>query len=202
MSRRSPAVAQAKADEGGCGRGSYLCFLLLTFCFALSGSGCGFSPVYGERGHRAPQEDGKLRESFAAVRVDPITFGRAGQRLQGQLEDLLHPAQEKVQDRYVLHVDLKKNIEGLGIQRNREITRYDLEVTATYRLTEIATGRELTKGTSRMVEGYDAALSDFATFSAEEDTLQRIMGELARDIHTRLSSYFLSDAGLHASAKE
>jgi len=161
-----------------------LCTLL------LSAQGCGFTPVYQQN----PQADASKQESnstineLAAINVSPIQFGRAGQELQTQLQDLLNPSSLNIPAQYALKITLTKQREAMAIEQNREITRYNLVTKATYRLVDSQTGEVKHKGNSRIVGSYNAVESDFATHTVEQDTLSRIMTEMARDIRFKLSA--------------
>ncbi len=154
----------------------------------LTLAGCGFAPVY-QKGN-----GGALAPELSAISVlsvsSDIGQGRPAQLLKAEMEDLLRPANDATAEKYELAVVLRQAKEPMFIEQDRRITRYNLIVTADYTLKEKATGKELTKGTSRMVGSFDAEGSDFSTFAAEQDTLRRAVVELARDIQHRLSAYF------------
>ena len=66
-------------------------------------------------------------------------------------------------------------------------------MTAKYVLTEIATGKVVRRGTSRMSGSYDTSTSEFADYTAEQDTYTKIMKELAKDIRFQLTTQFLDN---------
>ncbi len=162
------------------------CLWFFIFCFLTS---CGFQPVYYSGENAATVA--ALRE----VRVEPIVPGRIGQELHNALEDLFYVGAAAVPTpRYALQVSLTRNLQPLVIEKDREITRYNLEYSAVYTLTSLDTHQKIHEGKSRITGSYDAtASSDFATYAAEKDTESRVMDEMARDIFTRLSAYFLQN---------
>lgn len=153
--------------------------LALVIALAIILSGCGFRPVYelktGER-------------SLSEISVRPVDFGRAGQILTTELEDLFNPGRKASAPKYTLFLALDRKKEGLAIQQDKEVTRYNLIVKADYRLEEIGAGKVITSGSSRVFGSFDAVESDFGTYAAEEDTLNRIMKELAKNIEMKLQA--------------
>lgn len=151
-------------------------------------AGCGFKPVY-QKGNGE-----SLAPELASITVSPVSSdigqGRPAQLLKAELEDLLRPAGNGHAEKYELLLALRQAKEPMFIEQDRRITRYNLIVTADYTLKEKGTGKELTKGVSRMVGSFDAEDSDFSTFAAEQDTLRRAVVEIARNIQHRLSAYF------------
>lgn len=160
--------------------------LTLLILVSAAISACGFQPVYQQKS----ADNVQSKYDFSSVAVSQINFGRPGQQLQSKLEDLLNPTGKSSEKRYNLRVDVEKKREGIAITQEREITRYNLVVTAKYKLEDRETGKTVDEGTSRMFGSFDAVESDFGTYAAEEDTLARIMGELANNIQVKLTSYF------------
>ena len=88
---------------------------------------------------------------------------------------------------YKLNITLTKESAAIGIQQDREATRFNIIIRAKYQLLRIDDNSEIDAGTLKVVGSYDAVDSQYATFVAEEDTSFRIIKELAHDIKTRLS---------------
>jgi LPS-assembly lipoprotein len=147
---------------------------------------CGFEPLYA-----ANQNEGSVLIG-SSFKVDKIDYGRPGQKLQYRLEDLLNHGKNG-EKQYRLNVALEKNTDGVGIQKDRYITRYNVRVRAVYEVFDIATSKKILSGTSSMVGGYDAVTSQFGTYSADENTTLSLMDELAKDIVLSISTK-LSDA--------
>ncbi len=158
---------------------------------------CGFTPVY--KGNIQENEEGAgngelLKEKLASISLKSVKFGRAGQVLQTSLEDILNPISIQVDKKYDLKLKIDKRRVAQAIERDREITRYNLIVMVQYTLMESSTGKVVSSGVSRIEDSYDAVQSDFATFAVEEDTLLRIMKEVAQDIRFRLVSFLINTA--------
>ncbi len=162
--------------------------------FALV-QGCGFSPMYSKKGNNNlkslnQKERESVKDSLRKVTISKLDFGRPGQILVSDLEDLLNATNSNGEKKYSLNITITKSKAALATEKNREITRYNLVVDAEYRLVDLTTGAEINHGRSRITESYDAVESDFATYAAEEDSLKRIMKEMAHDIYFKISTYF------------
>lgn len=162
--------------------------LVVAIFFALSS--CGFRPVYKSSGGDNPG----ISNLLSSITVKKVGFGRPGQVFQTHLENLLNPKGESLPSKYSLSVEISRRKTPFAIEQDREITRYNLIVNGRYVLVNSSTGKVVTKNKSKITASYDTADSDFATFVSEEDTLNRIMKEMAEDIHFRISSLFLNKA--------
>jgi LPS-assembly lipoprotein len=150
-------------------------------------SACGFKPVYKDYGKDNPA----LSTELAAVEVTPLKADRHEQELTSELEDLLNPTRNATPSKYVLSIALERLRDASVIQRNREITRYSVTVKAKYVLRDKSNGKVMKNGASIMSASYDAIASDFANYTAEEDTVSKIMKEMAKDIRFQLTTEFL-----------
>jgi LPS-assembly lipoprotein len=145
---------------------------------AISLSGCGFKPLYAV----GTTPDG-MRAYFGQVFVEPIV-GRQGVHLRNQLLDAMTGAA------YNLNVQLTDVKEGLAIQENTQITRYNYTLTARYELRDAVSNEVLDKGTARAIAAYNVVDSQFGTQSAERDAQDRAAREVGEDIRLRLGLYF------------
>ena len=115
----------------------------------LALGGCGFRPLYGGRG----RDPGAV--ALAAVAVEPIS-DRLGQILRNDLAERLSPLGEPINPRYRLKAELHESSGALAIQSDSSITRFDLRITVTFALIDIASGDTLFQGQARVIGGYDA----------------------------------------------
>ncbi|MCH8188496.1 MAG: hypothetical protein IIB66_07325 [Proteobacteria bacterium] len=145
---------------------------------------CGFRPLYGPQGGY----DASLAE-LASVRVLPIP-DRIGQVLHNSLLDRLTPGGAPLNPRYRLGVSMVKQKEGLAFEKDESVTRINLTLSATYQLTEIATGNIVTAGSARSVAAFSVVRSEFANISAEADAERRAARAVGEDIWIRLGVYF------------
>ncbi|MDQ7261706.1 LPS assembly lipoprotein LptE [Paracoccus sp. PS-1] len=140
----------------------------------LALAACGFSPVYGPGG-----TGGKL---FGKVRTaDPKTpddFSFAG-----RIAERLGPDTEA---RFLLDYRLRIAVVPQAITPDEVTTRYALNGTADFALTEAATGREVTRGQVSSFTSYSTTGTTIATMAAEQDAHERLARMLADQVVTRL----------------
>ena len=147
-------------------------------------AGCGFRPLYGTTDARdAP-------EQLAAVHIEPIA-DRTGQILRNHLLDLLNPRGRPTEHRYVLFVKLGEEIQGLAVAKSELATRANLRLSASFTLTQVDGGRFILTGNSVIVSSFNIlGAESLATLVAEKDARARALGQIARDITTRLAAFF------------
>ena len=151
---------------------------------ALALGACGFKPLYAV----GTTSEG-VSSYFNQVFVEPIP-GRQGVHLRNQLMDALTPAGTPGAAAYRLTIKLEDLKEGLAIQDNTQITRYNYALTAKYELRDSVSGEVLDRGTARAIAAYNVVDSQFATQSAERDAQERAAREVGEDIRLRLGLYF------------
>lgn len=141
-------------------------------------AGCGFRPMYGSA----------LEPQLTAVYVQPIAE-RDGYELRNQLIDLLHSDGSKAGKRYILKVSLNEARQGIALQNDASITRYNQTLAAHYVLTD-AHGTLLTEGDQTSLSAYNVAASPYATLAAAQDSSKRAAQDIAERIHLDLGAYF------------
>ena len=157
---------------------------VLAAALALSLAGCGFRPLYAV----GTTPEG-MSTYFNQVFVEPIP-GRQGVHLRNQLLDAMTPGGTPTNSAYRLAVELKDQKEGLAIQEDTQITRYNYTLIAKYELRDSVTNKVLDKGSSRAIAAYNVVDSQFATQTAERDAQERAAREVGEDIRLRLGLYF------------
>ncbi|MCP1336512.1 LPS assembly lipoprotein LptE [Futiania mangrovi] len=146
---------------------------------------CGFQPLYGVSQATAP--------ALKAVRVAEIA-GRVGFTLRNALirELRIDGAEAPRQE---LRIGLQESAEGLAIQRDDTITRYNYRLVATYQLVSLDDGKTLTEGRTEGIAAYNVVDSQFATLIARRDVEARAARDVATDIRLRLSMFFATGEG-------
>ena len=145
---------------------------------ALALSGCGLRPLY------AGGNKGVVAQSLQGVEVAPIDSGRAGWLVRNALVDRLGESGAK---RYRLEVELDDSITGFGVRSDNAVTRERRTLRARYRLVEGST--VVVDATAGSDAGIDVVSSEYATIAAEQTALERLSGEIADQIVTRLALY-------------
>ncbi len=146
---------------------------------------CGFQPLYGEHPGGA-RTDAEL----AQIQVLSIDHGRTGHDVYNALIDRLSPNGEPAEPDYHLRIDLRETREGVAIERDASITRYNYLLTARYSLVDTRSGNIVHEGQSRSIASYNVVDSQFATLIAQRDAEERAATELSEDIKLRLAIFF------------
>jgi LPS-assembly lipoprotein len=159
---------------------------------ALSLSGCGFHPLYGDRGATAQSAD-----KLARIYVEPMP-DRLGYELRNTLIDVFDASGKPGQGAYRLRVTLSTKSEGIAIQNDAAITRYNDTLNVAYELTDVTTGKVLTKGVELGLSAYNVVASPYATLVAQQDSDKRAAEDIAYRIRTDLAVYFAQSAKLQS----
>ncbi|MBS0505618.1 MAG: hypothetical protein JSS55_17840 [Proteobacteria bacterium] len=154
---------------------------LASLALALLLPGCGLQPLY------SGGSGGEVARALAGVEVAPIP-GKNGWLLQNALKDRI-AAVPGAPPRYRLVVELDDKIEGFGIRRDDAITRERRTLRARYRLTDGEKGTVLLDATAGSDAGIDVVRSEYATIAAENTALERLAGEVADQIVSRVALY-------------
>jgi len=146
---------------------------------------CGFQPLYGEHA-----DGGRTDAELAQIQVMEMALGRTGHDVYNALIDRLSPNGEPSEPDYQLSIDLRETREGVAIERDASITRYNYLLTARYRLIDTRSGNVIHEGQSRSIASYNVVDSQFATLTARRDAEERAATELSEDIKLRLAIFF------------
>jgi LPS-assembly lipoprotein len=141
-------------------------------------AGCGFHPMYGSA--LAPQ--------LSSIYVEPIAE-RDGYELRNSLIDLLQSDGVVAGKTYRLKITLNETQQGIALQNDATITRYNNTLDARYTLSD-AQGNVLTTGTQKELSAYNVVNSPYATLTAEQDASKRAAQDVAERIHLDLGVWF------------
>jgi LPS-assembly lipoprotein len=143
-------------------------------------AGCGFHPLYG----------GKLEPRLASIYVEPLAE-RDGYELRNQLIDLLGSDGREAGKAYHLTLTLNQVSNGVTLQNDATITRYNDTITATYVLTD-AKGAEITRGSQTSLSSFNVSNSPYSTLAVQQDSDRRASDDLADRIRMDLGVFFSS----------
>lgn len=151
--------------------------LLASSIILLTFSACGFKPVYAA--------DSQSRKEFRDIYITEIPT-REGQVLRSNLQDFLGSSG----NRYRLDITLEKERREFGIQEDLRVSRYDIVLTADYELIDTETTEILLRDEAKMYSSFNRTDSEFSTFVAEEDAVEKAAEQLAYRINLKLASFF------------
>ena len=149
---------------------------MILACLLLAG--CGFHPLYASR--TAPQ--------LASVFVEPIPE-RDGYEMRNQLIDLFNSDGQEAGKRYRLTVTLNEASQGIALQNDATITRYNQTLDAKFTLSD-AQGNTLYQGAQSELAAYNVVQSPYATLAAQQDASKRAAQDLAERIRLQLAVWF------------
>lgn len=141
---------------------------------ALLAAGCGFTPVYGPGG-AGTRLHGQVRVADPQT-ADDYAFLR-------RMTERLGPAET---GRYDLAYTLRVAVLPQAITPDEVTTRFSLNGTATYRLTDSATGATVAQGEVSNFTSHSTVGTVIATNAAEQDARNRLAMMLADQVVTRL----------------
>ncbi|HWU15151.1 MAG TPA: LPS assembly lipoprotein LptE [Caulobacter sp.] len=146
-------------------------------------SACGFTPLYG------PQSVTKGLSAIEVVAAD----GRAGYLLREKLDDALaRDVNLLPSHRLVYTIEEKRYARGVRV--DNVANRYELNLTANWRLLDAKTGQQVRSGTTSAAVTYDSADQPYASIAAQQDSQERAATELARRIQLDLAAWLAGKA--------
>ena len=154
--------------------------LLLT-CLIVSG--CGFAPIYGNRGQT------NTNNEFSYVAVSSIK-DRIGQKLRNNLLHQLRVTGRLKEKKYDLIIELEESTQSLAVRKSAFATRANLKVTAKYKLVSAGSSKTLLQTSEHATVSYNIYNSEFATLVARRDAHDRAIRSLGKDIIIRLAIFF------------
>lgn len=164
----------------------------LAGAFALAAllGGCGFHPLYSSE----PGESG-ARQIYASIYVDPIAGKDVGYELRNDLIDNLEATSKPTQAAYRLKVTVDQYLQGIAVENNATVTRYNYTLNANYELSDMHTNKVVRSGIERTLSAYDVVTSPYATLVAQQDAQKRGATDIAYRIQIDLSAYFSKHPG-------
>jgi LPS-assembly lipoprotein len=151
--------------------------IIAALCVALAG--CGFTPLYG---------GGKVAPQLSSIYVEPIAE-RNGYELRTRLIELLNSDGVLAGKRYRLKITMSESSQGIALQNDATITRYNNRIQAKYVLSD-ASGTLVTQGTQSELSSYNVVQSPYATLAGEQDSGKRAAQDMAERIRLELGVWF------------
>ena len=152
---------------------------------ALFLSGCGYRPVYGERG--AATDDG-ARTQLALVKVAGIADQR-GQLLRNYLLDRMNPRGEPASPRYLLSVTTTESTRITDSRPDGTATRADVVVNARYNLRDSTSDLVVFSERSDAVATYNLLTARFGSVASEDEARRRAVEQLADQIALQVALF-------------
>ena len=150
---------------------------------ALGLSACGFTPLYGSQ---------SVTKGLGAIEV-VAPEGRAGYLLREKLDDVL-ARDVNVLPAYRLIYIVKETRYARGVRVDNVANRYELNLTADWKLMDTKTGAAVRSGSTSAAVTYDSADQPYASIAAQQDSQERAAAEVARKIQLDLAAWLAGKA--------
>jgi LPS-assembly lipoprotein len=154
-------------------------------------SGCGFHPLYGGM-------NSDMRAKLASIYVEPVPE-RIGYELRNTMIVLLDGAGTASGASYRLKLALSETTQGIALQNDATITRYNDTLSVSYELSDMA-GHLVTKGVETGLSAYNVlpsttpqqgAVANYGTLAAQQDADKRAAQDIAERIRFDLNVFFV-----------
>lgn len=148
-------------------------------------TGCGFTPLYGNRG-------GHAEAPLDQIYIDNIP-DRNGVYLRNLLIDRFYQsgAPDPLSSPYKLHISaIDERISDLDITKTADATRAQLIIYATITLQDTQSGQTLLKRSLQSITSYNILRSQFTTYVSEQAAREAALTDMARQVERHISLYF------------
>jgi LPS-assembly lipoprotein len=163
-------------------RSNWVMFVVTIFGVALSLSACEVRPLYGPTTMGVP-----LADELQAIAIDPIP-DRMGHYVKDELVFAFNGTGSDVPPRYKLQVKLKERVQSPIIDTvTYRATSATVFIDAEYKLTAMATNKEVISGTVMGMASYDRFSNRLTNVRAARDGEIRDAKVIADQIRTRIS---------------
>jgi LPS-assembly lipoprotein len=146
-------------------------------------AGCGFHPLYG-----GGEASGTVFAAGHEVSIATMP-DRSGQFLRNQLIDRLNPKGQPERPAYRLSASIDESIDKLNIARDSSVTRGQIVLKVTFKLTRLGDNKVVFNGTSHALNAYNVTAEQYAALINEQDARERSLEEIADDIALRIGLY-------------
>ena len=147
---------------------------ILVCCLSIIMAGCSFAPIYG---HRVGQNNKMYQIQIGEVDGGGIR----GVHLKRKLVDAFRLSDTN-NNLYELKVKLSQDVTPLVIQKDNNVTTYNIKLVANYELVELSSLKVKYNGIAKITTSYDALPSPYASFIAEDNAANNALVQLAEEI--------------------
>ncbi|HEY1879042.1 MAG TPA: LPS assembly lipoprotein LptE [Caulobacteraceae bacterium] len=156
--------------------------IIVGLLFAAALAGCGFTPLYATPG---------LSRNLSSIDIK-APDGRVAYLIRESLDDGL--AKDKGDaPLWRLEFEVAQTRDPRGLTLNDYAQRYQVGLTVTYTLTNIASGHVVHAGRVISDVSYDAANDPYAGIAARQDSQERAASDAARKIEIELAAWMAAN---------
>ena len=161
--------------------------IVVPICFLMVISSCGFEPVY--KTNPSSNSEASLKVLLGQINI-PIISGRIGHKLRNYLIHDLGSNSGIKNHQYNLLIKIETDKSPLLIQDDDKVSRYNLNLIATFVLIDTHKKSTIYEAHARSVGSFNVVSSEFATLMAEKDAENRAARELSAEINSLLIAFF------------
>ena len=156
-------------------------FLVISLTTAIFLSACGFKPMHAKK-----EGTSGICNNFKVLKADNNSVSK--QKLRYKLQDRLNQSCINPDKNYVIETNISRVRDSIGIQPDRAVTRYNVTVSGSFSIKDVATGKVVETVHSSITGGYDDVVSDYGTYALELDTESKLMQEMAEDVALKIAT--------------
>lgn len=145
---------------------------------------CGFTPV-----HQTSADGSNLRDIYVQLEKGAnVADNQAGFAMTQRLRDRI--GVNSTTPKYTLEIEPRYRRALLGITDQDVASRFDITVTAKYKLLDTKTGDELSSGSVSSISTFGAARGPFGVITADNVGVEQASSETADRLIVELARYF------------
>jgi LPS-assembly lipoprotein len=152
---------------------------------ALALTACGFHPLYGGA-------NSGMATTLSSIYVEPMP-DRLGYEMRNRMIDLLDGPGTPDGAVYRLKMSLTQVTQGIALQNDAAITRYNDTIKVSYTLSDMS-GKVITSGIETGLSAYNvlpsAPNANYGTLAGQQDADKRAAQDIAERIRLDLNVYF------------
>jgi LPS-assembly lipoprotein len=151
----------------------------------LSLTACGFTPIH-------QSQTGLAGQSYANVRIDALGGDNPDDKEAGFhiKQAMIDRIGQSANGQHTLEINPRLRQRRLGIRGDDVASRFQIELSANYKLIDDKTGDILDEGQVRSASSFGSPIDPFGRISAEENASLRIATDIADDLVIILSKYY------------
>ena len=155
----------------------------------LAAAGCGFQPMYAERGQAG---SGQISPGVLNSVAIPALPDRVGQQLHNALRDRLNPRGQPTDPRYRLRVSVSSTEEPSTLRSDGTANRKSFNLGTNWQLESYDSGRQLFGSSANATTSYNVVDQPYATVTAFRDAQERVVERVADTIAAQVSAVLAS----------
>lgn len=158
--------------------------VFLSLILAITLSGCGFSPMYGES---SKTKNSSVTATLNSIEINIIP-DRSGQYLRNALMDRFYQTGVPPNPTYKLVISpINETVSNFDLTINSEATRRQLRLNTVIELINLSTDEVVFKRSLIAIASHNVLESEFSTIVTEQSSRDAALNDLARQIERQIA---------------